>query len=189
MVAVSIDLLPLAQGGRWESVAKGFRAEPVDPQQLLGLLVVVAGMVVLLAMLAHAVNNHSGRRYHGPRRLFLSLCRAHRLSISDCWWMWLVARNRRLKDPARLFLDPELLDPTQLPPKFRMQAARFEALKKRLFAWEEPPKQPAGSSAADHQQRDSNQPPLPTPLPPRVPPPRLELPDEWLAGGGEIRAG
>ncbi len=185
MLATFADHALPAQESRWESLARGFRAQPADPQQLLWFLATMGVLVALLALLAHWVNNQSGRTYYRPRRLFLTLCRAHRLSISDCWWMWLLARARRLRDPARLFLEPELLDPADLPPKIRVQAQRFEALKKRLFVWE---KQPAGLPHADRTRAEADRPPGSGPLAPAVPPPRLELPDEWPSSGPGIPA-
>lgn len=185
MLATFADHVLLAQESRWESLARGFRAQPADPQQLLWFLATIGVLIALLALLAHWSNRQSGRSYFGPRRLFWTLCRAHRLSIADCWWLWLLSRGRRLRDPARLFLEAELLDPSDLPAKFRVQAARFEGLRKRLFVWEEPP---ASKRRARLLREQAERPPGPGPLPPPVPPPRLELADEWLSDGFKLPA-
>jgi len=68
-----------------------------------------------------------------PNRLFLSLCRAHGIAWSDRWLLWRLAASQRLKDPARLFLEPERLDPDLARPLSRRRAARLERLRLQLF--------------------------------------------------------
>ena len=51
-----------------------------------------------------------------PNRLFLSLCRAHRIAWSDRWLLWRLAASQRLEDPVRVFLEPERLDPDAAGP-------------------------------------------------------------------------
>jgi len=185
MLAALAQALP-AQETRWESLSRGFRSQPVDQRQLLWFLAAMGLLIGLLALLAHVVNNQSSRGYCGPRRLFWSLCRAHKLSISDRWAMWLVARTRGLRDPARLFLEPELLDPAQLPPRFRVQAARFDALRKRLFVWDDQPERRPGAGGAAQSDAQADQPAGPGPLAPQIPPPQLHLPDSWGSRWPEI---
>jgi hypothetical protein len=65
--------------------------------------------------------------------LFLSLCRAHRLRWAEWWLLWRVARDQKVKDPARLFLEPRWLDSARLRPVLRLRAARLESIRRRLF--------------------------------------------------------
>ncbi len=68
-----------------------------------------------------------------PNRLFLSLCRAHRIAWSDRWLLWRLAASQRLEDPARVFLEPERLDPDAAGPFSARRAARLERLQRKLF--------------------------------------------------------
>jgi len=73
-------------------------------------------------------------RCNSPPRLFLVLCRAHRLRWTDRWLLWRLARQHGLADPAQLFLDPSLLNGRGLPRELQGYAGRLENLRRRLFA-------------------------------------------------------
>jgi hypothetical protein len=124
-------------------------------------------------------------RCNSPPRLFLVLCRAHRLRWKDRWLLWRLAEQRGLADPARLFLDPSLLDGHDLPAGLARCAGRLDSLRKRLFAG----LTPAGSGAPDAPRRgrpdasSSDRPPLPaaadTPVGFPRESPQLDVPP-WL---------
>lgn len=131
--------LALASGaeeaaGRVAEGLRGGRAE-FDSGTLLTLALSLAAIVLVLWFTSYC---SGGRRrttaYHSPGRLFLTLCRAHRLGWRDVWLLWRLARWYELEDPARLFLEPERFDPSTLSRRLTRQAARLRLLRSRLFA-------------------------------------------------------
>lgn len=140
-----ISGLLLANRTRIEQLSAGFRAnqENATPQDLLvGLTVLVgtaAALLLLLRILDRCQRGH--RHVNRPLRLFLTLCKAHELTWPERWLLWRVARAQRLRDPGRLFLEPERLDPTNLSPSLRLHGHQLRQIRERLFrgiAGEEP---------------------------------------------------
>lgn len=138
---MSIHLLPyaalLVAEERLEYLTRGFRQRPtqVDLGDLmLGLSVVVA-FVAALWLLSRLMEH---RQHRGPSNsrlgLFFSLCKEHKLEWREWWLLWRVARRHRLRDPARVFVEPERLRPANLGRRFRSSQGRLESLSKRLFA-------------------------------------------------------
>ena len=133
-----INVLLLAQDTRLEGFTRGFRRRQETPVELgdvmLGLAIVV-GFVALLVLLSRAIER---RQRAGPTNsrlgLFFSLCKAHGLAWSEWRLLWRLARRQRLRDPARLFVEPQAFEPANLGPSLRPQAAEIRAIGKRLFA-------------------------------------------------------
>jgi hypothetical protein len=147
---------------------------------LLGLLIVAALMAAIWALSRLLAMGTRHRAYDSPRRLFLSLCKAHRLRWSEWWLLWRLARSQGLKDPARIFLEPERFGPGGLRPKLAARAERLRGIRDRLFT--EPPNEKpepttieAGLPQGGHTEPLSATPP-PTPLLPAVPGPTLDVP-------------
>ncbi len=74
------------------------------------------------------------RRLHSPRRLLRDLFRLHQLGWSERWLFMTLARNQKLSEPARLFLEPDLWRPAieaELSPgrKQRLVALQAKLLK------------------------------------------------------------
>jgi hypothetical protein len=118
-------------------MSDGFRSDrtSVDIGTIVALLAGAAGIGFLLWIVAHLVGGYDRRAtFNSPRKLFLRLCRAHRLTWRDTWLLWRLARSQRLGDPARLFLEPERFDPSDLAPGLRRHAERLQSLRDRLFA-------------------------------------------------------
>jgi hypothetical protein len=153
---------------------------PAGQQQgvLLGFVLIAALLVGLWAVLQ--VSALRGRRgsYNSPRRLFRSLCRAHRLSWSQRWLLGRLARAHGLAHPAQLFVDPEYFDEPRLAAGLRPKAQRLRQLRDRLFAGlptiqdraSRPPAAPPGRlghPAAETAAR---------PLLPPIPRPTLDIP-------------
>lgn len=132
-----ITSLVLADRSQILDIARAFRAnqQKHDSQDVLFVLAVVftiaAGVLALNRLLDR--RDRRQRRTNRPLRLFLSLCHAHRLKWPDRWLLWRVARCQRLRDPGRLFLEPERLDPQNVSPTLRLQAARLRLLREQLF--------------------------------------------------------
>lgn len=143
--------LALASGAEEAAgrVAEGFRGERAefDSGTLLTLALSLAAVLLVLWFTSYW---SGGRRrasaYHSPGRLFLTLCRAHRLRWRDVWLLWQLARWYELEDPARLFLEPERFDPSTLSRRLTRQAARLRLLRARLFAGLRETEEPSGPS-------------------------------------------
>ena len=102
---------------------------------------VVTGMLILGGALAAfwilslvLASQERNRPCNSPLKLFLSLCKAHELPWSRRWLLWRAARYQRLRDPARLFLEPERLEAVNLSPVLRAHGAAFKEVQGRLFA-------------------------------------------------------
>ena len=111
--------------------------------QMVVWLVITAGLIALvcLAIYGATVLAHR-RRYNSHSTLFNSLCQIHGLDRNTRELLKQVVRHHRLTQPARLFTEPEWLDPANLR-GFQDQAARLTALGKRLFAESGGPQTPA----------------------------------------------
>ena len=98
-------------------------------------LLILAGVAALVWLLSRFLAYQDRRQaYNSPLRLFLALCKAQRLRWSDRWLLWRLARARRLKDPGRLFLEPQWFEASGLSRRWLVHAARLARLRDRLFA-------------------------------------------------------
>jgi len=132
-----LNCILLAQQNPLDNFAREFqgRETRLESGYLTSGLLVILGIVAALWVLMEVMDRLDGRRsVDSSLMLFLALCRAHRLRWSEWWLLWLVARDRKLKEPARLFLEPELLDPANLRPALRLKAAQLQTVAGRLFA-------------------------------------------------------
>ncbi len=133
-------LLLLGLQTRFEGIRSGFRGRRFDMQDAVLALMVLAGVVLALWALSYFLKFQDKQTtFTSPTMLFWSLCRAHGLRWSDRWLLWRVARAARLAEPARLFLEPERFEPSQLRPTFRLHAARLGRLAEMLFVDPPPP--------------------------------------------------
>ena len=169
----------LGQQSRLEGLSRGFKGRRIDAGDVVTGLVIL-GAIGLAVWLLSALMNYQERRRgrSSPIRLFLSLCKAHGLRWSQRWLLWRVARAHRLRDPARLFLEPERLRPDGLGPAFRLRGLQLKQLYDRVFGDLEDRKKP--KDAAPPESSDSEQ--TGTPLPPVSSQPALDVPG-WIADG------
>jgi hypothetical protein len=148
------DCLLLAEKTRLDEIASrmgdGFRGDAVRPESsnmLLSLAIVVM-LLVLWGLLTRLTPSHVRRAPRSrPWRLFVSLCRAHRLRWRETWLLWRLARLERLPEPALVFLQPQRFEPDGLPAPLCRHRAKLASLRARLFAGLEE-REPEGSSAA-----------------------------------------
>ena len=94
----------------------------------LAVLIVVLGLVLRVVVASSA-----RRTITSPRKLFRSLCQAHRLTWSDRCLLRKLARCRGLADASRLFVDPPCFDKTSLRGALHAHADRISELRRRLF--------------------------------------------------------
>ncbi|NQU23718.1 MAG: hypothetical protein HQ567_20745 [Candidatus Nealsonbacteria bacterium] len=124
----------LAQNSRLDSMRQRFEGHRIGSNDIVKGLLLLIALTALILLLTYVLNlQESRRKYSSPLRLFLALCKAHGLRWSECWLLWRVARSQRLRDPTRLFLEPERFAPAQLGPRFRMRAGRLKLLYERLY--------------------------------------------------------
>ena len=134
---VLLNCVLLAQQSPLDNFAREFqgRETRLNSGYLTTGLVILLGMVLAVWLLSLVLDRYGGRRpVDSSLALFLALCRAHRLRWSEWWLLWQVARDHQLKDPARLFLEPERLDPANLGPVLRLKSEQLESIRGRLFA-------------------------------------------------------
>lgn len=163
----------LAQRSRLEGLSRGFKGQRINTGDIVTGLLVLAGIVVVVWALSYLLTLQERRRsYTSPGRLFFSLCKAHRLRWPQWWLLWRVARSQRLRDPARLFLEPERLEPSNLGSSLQMRAAQLKELRERLFA--EPEQQQDEQDLAPPETPDSRR--AGTPLAPVPSTPALDIP-------------
>lgn len=129
------DGILFARLSRLEGLRRGFRPRRIDSGDVVTGLLILAVIVAAVWLLSYLLTLHERRgAYSSPLGLFLSLCKAHRLPWSQRWLLWRVARAQRLHDPARLFLESERLDPTNMDPPLRIRSEELKLLRDRLFA-------------------------------------------------------
>jgi hypothetical protein len=117
-------------------MAEGFHGDRWRINGGLAIGMVAGALALALALwIVSRVAGGQNRRLacNRPGKLFVSLCRAHRLGWKDAWLLWQLARWQELHDPARLFLEPERFDPPGLGPGLVPHAERLRALRNRLF--------------------------------------------------------
>ena len=131
------DCLLLAErGSRLNQFSESFKGHSsnVDNGEMVTGLLILAGIAALVWLLSRLMGGQDRpKTANSPLRLFLSLCKAHKLSWSECWLLWRLARARHLKDAGRLFL--ERSGSSRLAWQVRScQAARLNRLRDGLFA-------------------------------------------------------
>lgn len=93
---------------------------------------VVAIAVVCLAVYAGKRVLHR-RRYNSHASLFAGLCRLHGLDRGARQLLKQVVAAHRLVQPARVFTEPQWLDPKSLPKSLRGQTHKVGEIHQRLF--------------------------------------------------------
>ena len=121
---------------RLESMSSGLRGRRVriGTEDMVTGVLVLAGIVLVAWILSYiSILQERHHTYTSPVRLFLQLCRAHKLPWRKRWLLWRVARAQRLRDPARMFLEPERFHASQLSPALRNREGELRRLSEELF--------------------------------------------------------
>jgi hypothetical protein len=135
---------PLLAQSQFESMGSHFRGDRAwltTDDIVIGGLLLIGGAALAWYLRRLLVDPQRSRRRSNPRALFRKLCTAHGLGIGDRRLLWQLARHHRLDHPARLFLEPERFEPSELSPRLKKDAATIRALRTQLFAL------PAGADA------------------------------------------
>ncbi len=113
---------------------KSLPAQRADTRHMMVWLLVAGaaiGVISLILVIANRVAWHW--RYRSHPGLFCGLCKVHGLDAASRRLLKRVVRFHRLRQPARLFIEPKWLEPAGLGPAFRAQAAALEKLRNSLF--------------------------------------------------------
>jgi hypothetical protein len=192
MTLFSLPDPPLAQT-LWDRFSQGlsdeFRHRQLTLAHVLLGAAVLLGVIIAASAISSVLKSRDPYRIvNSPLRLFWELCRAHKLRWRECWWLWRLARAERLRDPARLFLEPERFDPAQLGPALARRQRELTSIRNRLFA-DVVRKTPVEPEAGSPPPRTNTNVPIPasgeaaaTPLLPPSGVPTLDLPP-WNVSG------
>jgi len=101
---------------------------------VLVLALIAASLVIVYWIAGRTGKPGREPRYDHPRALFRALCRAHGLDRASRRLLDQLARQQRLSDPARLFLEPERFEAENLGASLKPRRKQFVALRDRLFA-------------------------------------------------------
>lgn len=96
---------PLDFGRNFRAAEEGFAWGNV-----VLVVVVLAGIACGVAVVIRHLRQRGDENFRSPRLLFLQLCQAHNLDRADRKVLEQIARKYRLQHPARLFVEPELLE-------------------------------------------------------------------------------
>jgi hypothetical protein len=127
----------LADRNRVDEVIGVLREHPkqLDAEYLWSGLAVIVAIVLTFWLLSRLLaRQENPPPCNSTSKLFFSLCRAHGLSWSQRWLLWRVARQQKLRDAARLFLEPERLAERHLGRRLKHRRQDLAALRRCLFA-------------------------------------------------------
>jgi hypothetical protein len=139
MSALWENCLLLAARTRMDDLVSGLGSGFREKHARYTTTEVVSGMLglIVLALLVWLATQGIRRLIHRLRSgrgwLFLRLCQAHGLKWSDRWLLWRLTRYQLLRDPARLFVDPDRWEPSRLDPRLPVDRVRLTALWRRVF--------------------------------------------------------
>jgi hypothetical protein len=129
------NFLLLAERNVFRDLGSGFRTkrETFQPSDLIAWIIVAVMVITVLAILARVVARREKQSFDSPRALFQELCRAHRLDFANRQLLKRLARAAGVKQPARLFLEPQRFEPRNLPKDLQEKWPIIESLRSRLF--------------------------------------------------------
>jgi hypothetical protein len=176
--------LLLADRSRIGNFGTSFRghAQESNRDQVLTGLLVVAGLVVGVWLLSRLlVYREKKLSRSSPLRLFFGLCKAHDLGWSERLVLWRWTRLKRLKDPARVFLEATLLDHVERSGWSPRQVKRLKELRRRLYGVT-PAARPAKEPPREQRNTTGRAaPPAVKPTFPQAASPSLDIPP-WTPG-------
>ncbi len=132
-----LDGILLAQQSPLENLAREFqgRETRLESGYLLTGLAILLAILMAVWLLSRILDRFDGRRpVDSSRMLFLSLCKAHGLRWSEWWLLFRLTKEQKLDEPARVFLEPEWLEPANWPVVLQSRSKQLEELRGRLFA-------------------------------------------------------
>ncbi len=128
--------LVLAKGNRaLDALGSGLRGHRarVDSDDITLAVVAVVVTGLGLWFLSRYASRQQAGGFNGPRRLFWSLCKRHKLDWASRLLLVRLARSQRLRQPARLFLEPERFNSKNLSVSLRLQRNRLDVIRQKIF--------------------------------------------------------
>jgi len=127
--------LLMAQIERFRGLEERFggRQARLDSGDVINGLMLLAVAAAGVAILAYVARKDSAGAFNRPWALFRELCKAHKLTLSQRRLLAKLARYHELKDPARLFLERDLLASRELPPQLAARSEEVAVVKEKLF--------------------------------------------------------
>lgn len=129
-------VLILARGNRaLDALGSGLRGRRarLDTGDIAMAVLGVVVLVLVLWFLSRFANRQQVGGFNGPRRLFWALCKEHKLDWSSRFLLVRLAFAQRLKQPARLFLEPERFNAKNMSASLKGQRAKFVAIQRKIF--------------------------------------------------------
>jgi hypothetical protein len=132
---LTTNLLLLAERNVFRDLGSGFRTkrETFQPSDLIAWIIVAVMVITVVALLARVVARREKQSFDSPRALFHELSRAHGLDFASRQLLKRLARATGVKQPARLFLEPQRFEPRNLPEDLQEKWPVIESLRSRLF--------------------------------------------------------
>lgn len=110
-------------------------AQRADTGQMLIWLLGAGAAIGVVSVVLMVANRIARRwRFNSHPSLFYGLCKVHGLDSAARRLLKRAVRFHRLAQPSLVFVEPKWLDPANLGPSFRRQAAELERLRNRLFS-------------------------------------------------------
>ncbi|MBN2295755.1 MAG: hypothetical protein JXM70_25205 [Pirellulales bacterium] len=98
-------------------------------------LVIFGVFIGIICVVSYAATQFTHKwKYNSHPSLFYSLCRIHDIDRSTRSMLKQVIRHHGMTQPARLFTEPQWLDPAKLGKAFEAKSQQILALRKRIFA-------------------------------------------------------
>ena len=120
----------LAQQGRLEQLGRRFRpgAGRTGADNLMIWIIIALAIALAVWLLSQWFNAHEQSCFSSRRGLFRILCRAHGLDWSSRRLLARLARHQGLRDPGRLFLEPNRFDRETMSPALAAHYDEFKAI-------------------------------------------------------------
>lgn len=155
MSRFAAQIAPLFADARLSKIHNAFKSREatVDARHILLGLAVLTTAVIVFWLVSRAMERRARRgHFDSSMGLFLSLAKAHNLGWSESWLLWQLARHHQLKEPARLFLEPERFDSGNLTDSLLRKQNRLILISRRIFAeGTKPPGQRDGGPQASEE--------------------------------------
>ena len=111
-MSCSFTLGPLADQSRMIRMGDRFRSgsDGIDVGQIVTFALIFAALALVLWLMTSGSSMCSRFCHRSPTMLFWELCQAHQIGWRIRWQLWVFAVSSHLENPARLFVEPQLLN-------------------------------------------------------------------------------
>ena len=142
-----IEFSLLADGLLPRLLAALYRYPRGEMGKFVTVMLTLIALILACWLIALLSKRFGGERtINNPRKLFKSLCRAHRLDHNQRRLLLALAQTHHLPQAATLFLRPDLFNDSFLGPPLAAHAVQIRLLRQRLFQTAPLPANPAKSA-------------------------------------------